>query len=78
MKDLSKPKSRRNIQVFIGFANVYRHFIEGFSKNATLLTLMLNLSAKNNSTNRKKSCTSEQIATSKLSYLTFKARLAFT
>ena len=33
--------SVRDIQVFIGFANFYQRFIRGFSKIATLLTLML-------------------------------------
>lgn len=29
-----EPKSVRDIQVFIGFANLYRRFIQGFSKIA--------------------------------------------
>ena len=41
-----EPKSIRDIQVFIGFANFYRRFIQGFSKIAALLTSMLKTSAK--------------------------------
>ena len=41
VKDWSKPKSVRNIQVFLGFANFYWRFIQGFSKIAALLTSML-------------------------------------
>ena len=33
-----EPKSVRDIQVFLGFANFYRQFIKGFSKIATPLT----------------------------------------
>ena len=33
--------SVRDIQVFIGFANFYQHFIQSFSKIAALLTSML-------------------------------------
>ena len=36
-----KPKSVRNIQVFLGFANFYRRFIQGFSRIAAPLTSML-------------------------------------
>ena len=36
-----KPKSVRDIQVFLGFANFYRQFIKGFSKIAAPLTSML-------------------------------------
>ena len=36
-----KPKSIRDIQVFLGFANFYCQFIKGFSKIATPLTSML-------------------------------------
>ena len=37
-------KSIRDIQVFIGFANFYRRFIQGFSKIAASLTSMLKTS----------------------------------
>jgi hypothetical protein len=36
-----KSKSFRDIQVFIGFANLYRRFICGFSTVAAPLTSML-------------------------------------
>ena len=41
VKDWPKPKSVRNIQVFLGFANFYWRFIQGFSRIIALLTLML-------------------------------------
>ena len=36
-----EPQSVRDIQVFIGFANFYRRFIQGFSRIAAPLTSML-------------------------------------
>ena len=41
VKDWPEPKSVRNIQVFLGFANFYRRFIQGFSRIAVPLTSML-------------------------------------
>ena len=41
IKKLTKPKSVQDIQVFLGFANFYQQFIQGFSKIATPLTSML-------------------------------------
>ena len=41
VKDWPEPKSVRNIQVFLGFANFYWQFIQGFSRIAVLLTSML-------------------------------------
>ena len=41
VKKWLEPKSVRNIQVFLGFANFYRQFIQGFNKIAAPLTLML-------------------------------------
>ena len=38
-----EPKSVRDIQVFLGFANFYRQFIQGFSKIAAPLTSMLKM-----------------------------------
>ena len=38
-----EPKSIQNIQVFIGFANLYQHFIQDFSKIATLFTSILKI-----------------------------------
>lgn len=40
VKTWPEPKSAQDIQVFIGFANFYRPFIQGFSRIAVLLTLM--------------------------------------
>lgn len=36
-----KPKAIRNIKEFLGFANFYQRFIQGFSKIIVLFTLML-------------------------------------
>ena len=44
VKAWPEPKSIRDIQVFIGFANFYRRFIQGFSKIAAPLTSMLKTS----------------------------------
>ena len=44
MKNWPEPKSARDIQVFIGFANFYRCFIQGFTKIAAPLTSMLKTS----------------------------------
>ena len=44
IKAWPEPKLVRDIQVFIGFANFYRHFIQSFSKIAARLTLMLKTS----------------------------------
>ena len=41
VKDWPEPKSVRDIQVFLGFANFYRRFIQGFSRIAASLTSML-------------------------------------
>ena len=41
MKDWPKPKSFRDIQVFLGFSNFYQQFIQGFSKIVAPLTSML-------------------------------------
>ena len=41
VKDWLKLKSVRNIQVFLGFANFYWQFIQGFNKIVVLLTLIL-------------------------------------
>lgn len=44
IKAWPEPKSVRDIQVSIGFANFYRRFIQGFSKITTPLTSMLKTS----------------------------------
>ena len=41
VKKWPEPKSVRDIQVFLGFANFYRQFIQSFSKLAAPLTSML-------------------------------------
>ena len=41
MKSWPKPKSICDIQVFIGFANFYQHFIKGFSRITAPLTSIL-------------------------------------
>ena len=45
VKAWPKPKSIRDIQVFLGFANFYRRFIQGFSRIAAPLTLLLKTTA---------------------------------
>ena len=40
MKNWPEPTLRRDIQVFISFANFYRRFIQGFSKIATPLIFL--------------------------------------
>lgn len=45
VKTWPEPKSVRDIQVFIGFANVYQRFIQGFNKIAAPLTSMLKTSS---------------------------------
>ena len=44
VKNWPKPKLIRDIQVFLGFANFYRRFIQSFSKIAGPLTSMLRMS----------------------------------
>ena len=41
VKDWPESKSVRNFQIFLGFANFYKRFIQGFSKIATPLISML-------------------------------------
>ena len=41
VKNWPEPKLVQDIQVFIGFANFYQRFIQGFSKIAAPLTSML-------------------------------------
>ena len=41
VKNWPKPKSMRDIQVFLGFANFYQHFIQSFSKIVGPFTSML-------------------------------------
>ena len=44
VKNCLEPKSIRDIQVFLGFANFYRRFIQGFSRIAAPLISMLRMS----------------------------------
>ena len=44
VKQWPEPQSVRDIQVFLGFANFYRRFIQGFSRIAASLTSMLKTS----------------------------------
>ena len=44
MKNWLEPKSIYNIQVFLGFANFYRRFIQGFSRIAAPFTSILKMS----------------------------------
>ncbi len=41
VRDWPEPQSVRDIQVFLGFANFYRRYIQGFSRLAAPLTSML-------------------------------------
>ena len=41
VKEWPKPKLVQDIQIFLGFANFYQQFIQGFSKIAVVLTSML-------------------------------------
>ena len=41
VKNWPKPKSVRNIQIFLSFANFYRQFIQDFSRIAASFTSML-------------------------------------
>ena len=43
MKDWPEPKSLRNIQDLLGFANFYRRFIQGFSRIAAPLKSILKM-----------------------------------
>ena len=44
VKQWPEPQSVRDIQVFLGFANFYRQFIQGFSRIAAPLTSMMKTS----------------------------------
>lgn len=44
LKNWLEPKFMQDIQVFLRFTNIYQHFIQGFSKIARLLILMLRMS----------------------------------
>ena len=55
IKQWLKPQSVWDIQVFLGFANIYRQFIQGFSQIAALLISMLKTSSTKSAKPRKDS-----------------------
>ena len=48
VREWLEPKSIQDIQVFLGFANFYWQFMQGFSKIAAPLTLMLKTNGSSN------------------------------
>jgi hypothetical protein len=46
IKDWAEPRSVKNVQQFLGFANFYRRFNDGFSKVARPLTELTKQEAK--------------------------------
>ena len=48
VKQWPEPQSIRDIQVFLGFTNFYRRFIQGFSQIAATLILMLKTAESRN------------------------------
>ena len=66
IKSWPEPKLIRDIQMFLGFANFYRHFIQGFSRITAPLTLMLKTTAG-----------TPPRAVDNSSFLTSEAKLAF-
>ena len=67
VKASPETKSIRDIQVFLGFTNFYRRFIQGFSRIAVPLTSMLKTTAGK-----------PLGATDTSSFLIFEAKLAFS
>ena len=67
VKAWPEPKSIKDIQVFLGFANFYQRFIQGFSKIVTPLTSMLEITSDR----------TLHKAADNFSFLTPKAKLAF-
>ena len=53
VKKWTEPKSVHDIQVFLGFANFYRCFIQGFNRIAVLFTSMLKMSLTSTSVTQK-------------------------
>ena len=51
VRNWPEPKSIRDIQVFLGFANFYCRFIQGFNKIAGLLTSILRIGSPSPSEN---------------------------
>ena len=56
VKQWPKPQLVRDIQVFLGFANFYHRFIQGFSQIAAILTSMLKTSGSTESLTRPEKC----------------------
>ena len=52
VRNWSEPKSVQDIQVFIGFANFYQQFIQGFSKIAVPFISMLKTTGSSDSPQR--------------------------
>lgn len=50
MKTWAKPKSIRNIQVFLGFANFYQQFIQEFNRITVPLTLIFQTTSSKTTT----------------------------
>lgn len=74
IKKLLEPKSTRNIEVFLGFANLYKIFIRNFNKIVALLISMLQtisanhlsiLPYRNRSNYETPSCTGNSIGNGK-------------
>ena len=84
VKSWPEPKSVRDIQVFIGFANFYRRFIQGFSKIAAPLTSMFKTSSTASTPSQKLRMGEDKTSNKKSSksknsaFLTADARQAFT
>ena len=84
VKSWPELKSVRDIQVFIGFANFYQRFIQGFSKIAAPLTSMLKTSSIASTPSQKLMMKNNEDLNKKLSksknpaFLTANAKQAFT
>ena len=66
IKASPEPKLIRDIQVFLGFANVYQRFTQGFSRIAAPLTSMLKTTVR-----------TPPRAVNNFSFLTSETKLAF-
>ena len=73
VKTWPEPKSIRNIQVFLRFANFYQRFIQGFSKIVTPLTSILKITTSSSSDVEK-----TPKAPGNPNFLTPEAKLAFS
>ena len=76
LKDWLKPKSARDIQVFLGFANFYRQFIQDFSRIAAPLTSIFKTTSKPapNRNDGSRSASSRMIASQPLRGMTAMVR----